>query len=571
MGIDNKYLIFKNIQPGLTVAEAATVDSVLLKLHSMGITFNLKADDWAVNVSANSLDLISQSSAVVEIVITRTIDLSDLEFETLSYLKIKNRFGQALYLEPTASTTVFKSFMIYNISSIGYYEFGFGMRKIDCYKFNSENVLNNKIFPYDFVNSIDKDNLSATEDINQDFTLPDGGVLSKDYISKNIKYQTIPRYNIGIDNNKQSMKLSIFKENVSKNSNDENFIFNTAVHYGDFGDSANAKYWASYPEIYPSIIFNTTRSWDYERYLVQIKSSTNKVEITNENTNVSNSYDFNPATDELILYVREIGQWEVAQKFTDKNINKAWKINSATDNIQLIEDSNTATLKFKNIEMYNISNINKDTQLYLHSGALRKEENKINVSNTKYNSYNRVIKTPNQVVVEFPPLNKAARKSNSSFSFELGKYDRNGGLIQNPRFEMKLLSIQGYQLVSDKNIDSVGIRITEDTSKDVSSINIPSVGLTTTVESQFNKYIHSQVGLLPYSMPFYGDCDLFYETSTDARSYYRLKVNKRNYEFINHIYGSTNTFHSTLQLNIGYINEYVKDAVALVIWHNTKK
>ena len=45
MGIDNKYLIFKNIQPGLTVAEAATVDSVLLKLHSMGITFNLKADD----------------------------------------------------------------------------------------------------------------------------------------------------------------------------------------------------------------------------------------------------------------------------------------------------------------------------------------------------------------------------------------------------------------------------------------------------------------------------------------------------------------------------------------------
>ena len=215
--------------------------------------------------------------------------------------------------------------------------------------------------------------------------------------------------------------------------------------------------------------------------------------------------------------------------------------------------------------MYDISNIDRDSEFYLYSNALRQEENKINKNNTKYNSYNRVIKTPSQVVIEFPSLNKAARKSNGSFSFEIGKYDKNGSLIQNPRFEMKSLSIQGYQLVSNKNIDSVGIGITEDTSKDVSNINIPSVGLTTTVESQFNKYVHSHVGLLPYSMPYYGDCDLFYETSTDARSYYRLKVDKRNYEFINHIYGSTNTFHSTLQLNIGYINEDVIDAVALVI------
>lgn len=568
MGIDNKYLIFKNIQPGLTVAEAATVDSVLLKLHSMGITFNLKADDWAVNVSANSLDLISQSSAVVEIVITRTVDLSDLEFETLSYLKIKNRFGQALYLEPTASTTDFKSFMIYNISSIGYYEFGFGMRKIDCYKFNSENVLNNKIFPYDFVNSIDKDNLSATENINQDITLPDGGVIHKDYVNNYIKYQTIPRYNIGTDNNKQSMKLSVFKENVSKNSNDKNFIFNSAVHYEGFGDSTNAKYWASYPEIYPEIIFNTTRSTDFNEYDMKIESATNKITIIKNANNTTISYDFNPATDELILYVREPGTWKATKRFDGSDYNKAWKIQTIHDDIQLIEDSNTATLTLDDIKLYDISNFKKDFITGINS-FLGDEENRISKTNAKYNLYSKVVKTPREVTIKnFPSLEKPARDTYANFAFGIGKYDtRSGRLLADPNFQMKV-SIKGYQLVSYENRDSINLEITTD--RDYSEVNILGLGERPEVESYFNKYIISDIGLLPIRMAYYGDCNYRHNLSATGVSYQQLIVNEMDYEFHTHDERAS-YFDSILKLNIGYITDYYDDAVALVVWHNTKE
>lgn len=568
MGIDNKYLIFKNIQPSLTVEDAATVDSVLLKLHSMGITFNLKADDWAVNVSANSLDLISQSSAVVEIVITRTVDLSDLEFETLSYLKIKNRFGQALYLEPTASTTDFKSFMIYNISSIGYYEFGFGMRKIDCYKFNSENVLSNKIFPYDFVNNIDKDNLSATEDINKDITLPDGGVIHKDYVNNYIKYQTIPRYNIGTDNNKQSMKLSVFKENVSKNSNDKNFIFNSAVHYGGFGDSTNAKYWASYPEIYPEIIFNTTRSTDFNEYDMKIESATNKITIIKNADNTTISYDFNPATDELILYVREPGTWKATKRFDGTDYNKAWKIQTIQDDIQLIEDSNTATLTLDDIKLYDISNFKKDFITGINS-FLGDEENRISKTNAKYNLYSKVVKTPREVTIKnFPSLEKPARDTYANFAFGIGKYDtRSGRLLADPNFQMKV-SIKGYQLVSYENRDSINLEITTD--RDYSEVNIFGLGERPEVESYFNKYIISDIGLLPIRMAYYGDCNYRHNLSATGVSYQQLIVNEMDYEF--HIHDErASYFDSILKLNIGYITDYYDDAVALVVWHNIKQ
>lgn len=568
MGIDNKYLIFKNIQPGLTVAEAATVDSVLLKLRSNGITFNLVKSAWAVNISDNSLDLISQSGAVVEIIIDRTVDLSDLEFETLSYLKIKNRFGQALYLEPKTSTTDTKSFMTDSINSIGYYEFGFGMRKIDCYKFNSENVLSNKIFPYDFVNNIDKNNLSATENINKDITLPDGGVIHKDYVNNYIKYQTIPRYNIGTDNNKQSMKLSVFKENISKNSNNENFIFNSAVHYGNFGDSANAKYWGAYPEIYPEIIFNTTRSIDHNEYDMKIESATNKIIIIKNADNTTISYDFNPATDELILYVREPGVWKAAKRFDGADYNKAWKIQTIQDDIQLIEDSNTATLTLDDIKLYDISNFKKDFITGINS-FLGDEENRVSKTNAKYNLYSKVIKTPREVTIKnFPSLEEPARDTYANFAFGIGKYDtRSGRLLADPNFQMQV-SVKGYQLVSYENRDSINLEITTD--RDYSEVNILGLGERPKVESYFNKYIISDIGLLPIRMAYYGDCSYRHNLSTSGISYQQLTVNEMDYEF--HIHDErASYFDSILKLNIGYITDYYDDAVALVVWHNIKQ
>ena len=569
MGIDNRYLIFKNIQPGLTVAEAATVDSVLLKLRSKGITFNLVKSAWAVNISDNSLDLISQSGAVVEIIIDRTVDLSDLEFETLSYLKIKNRFGQALYLEPKTSTTDTKSFMTDSINSIGYYEFGFGMRKIDCYKFNSENVLNNKIFPYDFVNSIDKDNLSATENINQDITLPDGGVIHKDYVNNYIKYQTIPRYNIGTDHNKQSMKLSVFKENVKKNGiNNENFIFNSAVHYGDFGDSANAKYWGAYPEIYPEIIFNTTRSIDYNEYDMKIESATNKITIIKKVDNTTISYDFNPTTDELILYVREPGTWKATKRFDGTDYDKAWKIQTIQDDIQLIEDSNTAILTLNDIKLYDISNFKKDFIIGIDS-FLGDEKNRITKTNAKYNLYSKVIKTPREVTIKnFPSLEKPARDIYANFAFGIGKYDkRSGRLLEDPNFQMQV-SVKGYQLVSYENRDSLNLEVTSD--RDYSEVNILGLGERPEVESYFNKYIISDKGLLPIRMAYYGDCSYRHNLSTSGISYQQLTVNEMDYEF--HIHDErASYFDSILKLNIGYITDYYDDAIAVVVWHNIKQ
>ena len=569
MGIDNRYLIFKSIQPGLTVAEAATVDSVLLKLRSKGITFNLVKSAWAVNISDNSLDLISQSGAVVEIVIDRTVDLSDLEFETLSYLKIKNRFGQALYLELKKSTVDTKTFITDSINSIGYYEFGFGMRKTDCYKFNSKNVLNNKIFPYDFVNSINNDNLSATENINQNITLPDGTVISSEYLEKNIKYQTIPRYNIGSDKNKQSMKLSVFKENVTKDGVDnQNYIFQTPIHYEGFGDSANAKYWGAYPEIYPEIIFNTTRSTDYNEYDMKIESATNKITIIKNADNTTISYDFNPATDELILYVREPGTWKATKRFDGTDYNNAWKIQTIQDDIQLIEDSNTATLTLNDIKLYDISNFKKDFITGIDS-FLGDEKNRITKTNAKYNLYSKVIKTPREVMIKnFPSLEKPARDTYANFAFGIGKYDkRSGQLLANPNFQMQV-SVKGYQLVSYENRNSLNLEVTSD--RDYSEVNILGLGERPEVESYFNKYITSDKGLLPIRMAYYGDCNYHHNLSTSGISYQQLTVNEMDYKF--HIHDErASYFDSILNLNIGYITDYYDDAIALVVWHNTKE
>lgn len=565
MGIDNRYLIFKNIQPGLTDND---VDSVLLKLRSKGITFNLVKSAWAVNISDNSLDLISQSGTVVEIIIDKTIDLSDAEFEALSYLKIKNRLGKALYVGLKTSTTTTKTFTSDNINTIGYYEFGFGMKKTDCYKFNSKNVLNNKIFPYDFVDHIDDSNLSTSEDMSQDFTLSDGVVISKNYLDKNIKYQTIPRYNIGTDINKQSMKLSVLKENVLKNDNNNgNYVFTKSIHYGDFGDSANAKYWASYPEIYPAIIFNTTRSWDYERYLIQIENNTNKVKIVNERTNDTKYYDFNPITDKLILYIRKPGKWEAKNKFNSAEDSKAWKINSMVDKIQLLKDTNTATLSFTDIEMYDISDISKNTNYYLYS-TLGNKENKVNTTDIKCNTYKKIIHTPSTVTMEFPSLNKAAWKSRRSFSFAIGEYDKKWSLIKNPDFKINP-SIIGYQLVSYENKDNIGVGIIEE--NDISDININSNDYNTMmVESQFYKYIRSNVGFFPSQLPYYGGCDYYHKTYNDS-SYCSLKINGMDYNFTNVVQESGASFNGVLKLKIGYFNTNEQDAVALVVWHNIKQ
>lgn len=442
------------------------------------------------------------------------------------------------------------------------------------------NELLNKI-PYQITDAIGDDKLNMREEILEDVeveeTLTDK--INWEWLNKIASYHTIPRYYL--QNKRKNFKIISFDRNVKNNSNNEDnagqYIFSDEIRYRG-GNAKDAKYWSSYPQIYPIVLFNNTVSYDTdENGVLKVYSF-----VYNENNKLLSIEDYYSnqkkviklEDNDLVIFYERRGIWTPQSSITEWP--GEWKFPN------LSEDKQWGLRKYENSgdlrAFFSLSKwIPKESNVFFDADYNRWLEGPLKTESLIDNELDFFGKIINTKEINFmlPNLEGYSSPENNHFNFSIGESEDNPAI-----FKMEVISSR-FEWINDNGIrvDPGNCGVIKNGNSFMKNFISSSDGDNVTLDVSFMQNFQSYVGCFPSQLSFFGDYDSKEKEPHLSDKYQRLIIKADDMLYY------SRQWDKTLQMKVGYENSNPKDpfsseltkpsvektfALAIVVWRNGK-